>query len=237
MSKRVYILIVQLVLFVSGYVYSNESLHAKERWEIDDVKKFLKLPYAEKFDELNKDVDLTKFERINGLSEYAIIPGTVKFVKPKIVQFLVCSSDITFFEVSVTQPESCKAACDLILKMSSGLVADRKKAADFLMPSYDELDNVYTLRDTRSQRIWRLDIDNNVLIYIDSDIRNKSLKAIQNREVQGTSLIEQETLLLDGVVTLLESDNNDNGDGKSDDKYNRIIDTYLELKNEGAKEE
>jgi hypothetical protein len=196
---------------------------------MEDVKKFLKLPYTKQFDMPHQPIDFSALTAVGGVSGFAIIPEGFKSYKTKGAQFRVCASDLSCFDVSIAMPESCESACDMILQMSAGLVSIPKKMLDYYIPNYDSAGDVYRLLNrTDRLRMWYLDTKRGILIYVAYDARDQALKAPANRDV----LIKQMNLAVDGLVAIF------NAQQKKIDKdaeyYKKLVAVYSEARKRDA---
>jgi hypothetical protein len=222
-TKHVLTILFLFFLNFGRTVHADAALREKEEWDMEDVKIFLKLPYTKLFEMPNKQIDFKFFDGLRGLSSFAIIPEGFQSYDSKGVQMKVCTSDLTVFEVSLSRPESCKSACDMILEMAAGLIPVRKNMRDYFFPKYDNIAGVYSLVNNLVPRLWCLDTKNGIFINVSYNSESQVLKAPANREV----LIKQMNLVVDGLLAELNAPQiNPN---TNDDYYKSLVVEYLEV--------
>lgn len=220
-----------LSFFVVGglSLCAQESPLDKDVWDVEDVKKFLKLPYAAQFDKPAQSVNLSALAALAGVSGMAILPEGSQVYEAKGAALRICSSDLSVFDVSISRPESCVAACDMILQMSSELVSVPKKVVGCYAPSYDDASRVYTLIDRENPRLWCLNVGRGILVYISYDAEEQVLRAPANRDV----LLRQIGLAIDALVEHLDADARKEKD-KRDEHYRRLVAAYTEARSRDA---
>ena len=192
-------------------------------WGETEVKKFLKLPYNEKFNIRVLPGYLKKNHELYGINGFAVVSKLNETSSNDVslggVLFRVCNTDLSIFEVDIYSPVSCESACDSLFKWVTFTLPLWNNIPEIFIPQYNN--KVYSLlRRDRCEKFY-FDISKGIMIHVS---HHPLSIQIETEPSNSDSIIAQIDQIIDGMLSFLNGKYKVTDEQKTE--YNKIRQKY-----------